>query len=39
MTPSVTIAIPCFNAAQWLGAAIESALGQTAAGLRSHRRR
>ena len=30
MTPAVTIAIPCFNAAQWLGAAIESTLAQTA---------
>ena len=32
MTPPVSIAIPCFNAAQWLGAAIESALAQTAPG-------
>ena len=32
MTPTVTIAIPCLNAAQWLGAAIESALAQTAPG-------
>lgn len=30
MTPNVTIAIPCFNAAQWLGAAVDSALAQTA---------
>ena len=30
MMPAVTIAIPCYNAAQWLGVAIESALTQTA---------
>jgi hypothetical protein len=29
MMPSVTIAIPCYNAGQWLAAAIESALAQT----------
>ena len=29
MTPLVTIGIPCFNAAQWLRGAIESALAQT----------
>jgi len=30
MSPTVTIAIPCYNAVQWLGVAIESALAQTA---------
>jgi len=29
MNPLVTIGIPCFNAERWIGAAIESALGQT----------
>ena len=29
MTPLVTIGIPCFNSARWLGTAIESALAQT----------
>jgi len=29
MNSFVTIGIPCFNAEQWIGAAIESALGQT----------
>jgi hypothetical protein len=27
--PAVTIAIPCFNAARWIGAAVQSALDQT----------
>jgi glycosyltransferase involved in cell wall biosynthesis len=31
--PSVSILIPCFNARQWVGAAIESALGQTCGNL------
>jgi len=29
MTPVVTIAIPCFNAGRWIGAAVQSALDQT----------
>ena len=29
MTPRVTIAIPCYNAARWIGAAVQSALEQT----------
>ncbi len=29
MNPFVTIGIPCFNAERWIGAAVESALGQT----------
>ena len=29
MTPRVTIAIPCFNAAQWIAEAVQSALDQT----------
>ena len=29
MTPRVTIAIPCFNAAQWIAQAVQSALDQT----------
>jgi hypothetical protein len=29
MTPLVTIAIPCFNAGRWIGAAVQSALDQT----------
>lgn len=28
-TPSVSILIPCYNAEQWIGEAIESALEQT----------
>jgi hypothetical protein len=29
MTPLVTIAIPCFNAGRWIGAAVQSALDQS----------
>ena len=29
MTPRVTIAIPCYNAAQWIAQAVQSALDQT----------
>jgi glycosyltransferase involved in cell wall biosynthesis len=29
MTPLVTIAIPCYNAGRWIGAAVQSALDQT----------
>ena len=29
MTPRVTIAIPCFNAARWIAAAVQSTLDQT----------
>lgn len=29
MTPRVTIAIPCYNAARWIGAAVQSGLDQT----------
>ena len=29
MTPRVTIAIPCYNAARWIGDAVQSALEQT----------
>src|SRR5437868_5782473 len=29
MKPLVTVAIPCFNAAQWIAKAVQSALDQT----------